>query len=127
MTAYLQRSRDTSRISGLKDISSAIGAYYIDHEKYPDTDPSGCVPKVLESMYLPKGIPTDPQKGRLSDGCDGSQGMTYAYRSFTGTGGVSSFAIATTLENRYGGNSVEPISYFMKDEEFVHLVDTLRK
>ena len=102
MSAYLKRSRDATRISGVKDISSAIGAYYTDHEKYPDADPSGCVPKVLDSsIYLPKGIPTDPMRGRLSDGCDGSQGMTYAYRSFTGTGSMPTFAIAATLENNY--------------------------
>ena len=127
MTAYLKRSRDAARISGVKDISTAIGAYYTDHEKYPDADPSGCVPRVLDSMYLPKGIPTDPRKGRLSDGCDGSQGMTYAYRSFTGTGGVSTFAIAVTLENIYWGNSAEPLSYLTKYEELVHLQDTLTR
>ncbi len=62
MTAYLKRSRDASRIAGVKDIFTAMGAYYADHEKYPESDPSGCIPKVLDTMYLPKGIPTDPTK-----------------------------------------------------------------
>ncbi len=36
MTSYLKRSRDTARISNLKDITSAVGAFYADKERYPD-------------------------------------------------------------------------------------------
>lgn len=37
MTGYLKRSRDAARTSHLKDISTAVGAYYSDKERYPNT------------------------------------------------------------------------------------------
>ena len=41
MTNYLKRSRDAARASNLKDISTALGAYYSDTEKYPNkVDPA---------------------------------------------------------------------------------------
>lgn len=60
MTSYLKRSRDTARIANLKDITSALGAYYADKENYPDTSNQGCVnsgitnTKGLTINYLPK-------------------------------------------------------------------------
>jgi prepilin-type N-terminal cleavage/methylation domain-containing protein len=35
MTGYLKRSRDTARASHMKDVSTALGAYYADQERYP--------------------------------------------------------------------------------------------
>ena len=42
MTGYLKRSRDAARTSSLKDISTAVAAYYADKERYPDGY-QGCV------------------------------------------------------------------------------------
>lgn len=35
MTGYLKRSRDAARASGMKDIATALGAYFADREGYP--------------------------------------------------------------------------------------------
>ena len=35
VTNYIERGRDAARMSHLKDITNAIGAYYADNEKYP--------------------------------------------------------------------------------------------
>lgn len=85
MTAYLKRSRDAARISGTKDISSAVGAYFSDKERYPDATgvaPLGCVGNNtatgLSTNYLPKGLPTDPTANR-DNGC-GANG-NYGYGS----------------------------------------------
>ena len=75
-------TQDNMRQAKLKDIATALGAYYADREKYPDTTPSGCInAKELNGVYMPKGVPTDPIKGRLAPGCDGTDGMTFAYRT----------------------------------------------
>ncbi len=77
-----QRLRDLIRISSLKDIATALGAYYSDREKYPDAIPSGCInTKELTHNYMPRGVPSDPINGRLTLGCDGTDNMTFAYRS----------------------------------------------
>ena len=79
---YLKRSRDVFRIASLKDISTALGAYYADKEVYPATLSSGCInTNEITRNYMPRGVPTDPIKGRLTPGCDGTGGMTFAYRS----------------------------------------------
>ena len=64
MTSYLKRSRDAARTSHTKDITTAVGAYYADKERYPDADTIGCVNSgatQLSTNYLPKGVPVDPQ------------------------------------------------------------------
>ncbi len=43
LTAYLKRSRDAARIAHLKDITTALGAYYSDQEGYPTPIVSGCL------------------------------------------------------------------------------------
>ena len=56
MTGYLKRSRDTARISNLKDITSALGAYYSDTESYPAMAVGGELTStgLLTTNYLPK-------------------------------------------------------------------------
>jgi type IV pilus assembly protein PilE len=45
MTAYLKRSRDAARTANVKDVTTALGAYYADKEIYPDASTviAGCV------------------------------------------------------------------------------------
>ena len=76
MTAYLKRSRDAARISGTKDISTAVGAFFTDRERYPDSEGAtnlGCVGNDsstgLSINYLPKGIPVDPTAANYN-GCN---------------------------------------------------------
>ena len=99
MTGYLKRSRDTARQSSMKDISSALGAYFADQELYP-TASGGCVDStVLNNNYMPKGVPVDPSSGH-NNGCGANKNFGY------GTGGTTNmlFTVIADLENPNGGN-----------------------
>jgi prepilin-type N-terminal cleavage/methylation domain-containing protein len=80
LTSYLKRSRDAARTAHLKDISTAVGAYYSDTESYPSnigTTYSGCINTgALGTNYLPV-IPTDPSSGR-ENGCGANGNYGYA-------------------------------------------------
>lgn len=109
MTSYLKRSRDTARVSNLKDITSAIGAFYADKENYPDANTIGCVgsgaTRGLTVNYMPKGIPIDPQGNSATarnHGC-GTNG-NYAYGSGT-VNSTAAYAVTATFENDNGGNT----------------------
>jgi type IV pilus assembly protein PilE len=96
MTSYLKRSRDAARTAGTKDISTAVGAYYSDKERYPDSD-QGCANSgQLNANYMPKGLPKDPTSS-YNNGCTAVSGY-YGY----GSGVVSNvgiFTITARLEN----------------------------
>lgn len=104
MTGYLKRSRDTARISGLKDISTAVGAYFSDKESYPDADTIGCVHSgQLNTNYLPKGVPTDPSTTN-NNGC--GRNAWYGYGSgVNSTTSTPQFLVISILENTNGGNT----------------------
>ncbi len=64
LTSYLARGRDTSRVSGIKEITTAVSAFTIDNG---GTVPNGtgasnaCVPRSqLAGTYLKSKWPTDP-------------------------------------------------------------------
>jgi type IV pilus assembly protein PilE len=102
MTSYLKRSRDAARTSHLKDISTAVGAYFADKETYPNDD-AGCVSSGstgLNSNYMPKGVPKDPTTGKLN-GCAVAQNYGYGSGTNTTTSSPQFFIIAT-LENDAG-------------------------
>lgn len=112
MSAYLERSRDTARTSHLWEYSTALWAYYADNESYPE--PIGwCIPGLLlaEKWYILSTPLTDPQKKNTYP-CDGSEGMTYAYRVYSDASGISHFLIAAELENLYGWNTFQSIDEF---------------
>lgn len=75
MTAYMKRSRDAARMSHLMTISMNASMYFSDNEKYPEQDLSGCIPNEITTIST-----KDPVPSRLMQGCDGSNGGTYAYR-----------------------------------------------
>ena len=56
MTNYLKRSRDAARASGMKDIATALGAFYSDKEKYPSKAATNCIEEGFSGSrnYLPK-------------------------------------------------------------------------
>lgn len=112
MTGYLQRSRDAARMSHINDISISLGAYYVDKERYPSEVSSGCIPQELIE-YMPRWIPVDPSPGRLTDGCDGTDGMTYAYRSPVIDMPV--FLIGADMETEFGWNSYQDIDELIQD------------
>lgn len=112
MTNYLKRSRDAARTSNLKDISTAVGAYFSDHDNYPNADANGCVNSgALTTKYLPKGLPRDPLTSRAanSNGCT-STTSEYAYGSGL-VWNAPSFAVAWYLENDQAGNTWSVSSY----------------
>ena len=106
MTSYLKRSRDAARTSHLKDISTAVGAFYADKERYPDAN-GNCVNSGstgLSANYMPKGVPMDPQKGAHDNGC-GLPG-DYGYGSgVNATTWAAQFFLSAILENTNGGNT----------------------
>ncbi len=106
MTNYLKRSRDAARASGLKDISTALGAYYSDKESYPAKNGSHCAADAFSGAtnYLPKGMPRDPDTSRSTSSVNGCANGHYGYN--TGTiNGAAAFQLAATFENANGGNS----------------------
>lgn len=48
VNGYTARSRDTSRISAMKNIHLALMTYNVDTESFPKVPQNGCLPKVLE-------------------------------------------------------------------------------
>jgi prepilin-type N-terminal cleavage/methylation domain-containing protein len=112
MTNYLKRSRDAARAAGMKDIATGLGAFYADKETYPTATGgtagnelcTGTGTKaILDTQYMPKGIPVDPTKTYIVNGCP-SMASSYGY----GTGSSSGspyFAITALFENPSGGNT----------------------
>ena len=113
MTGYLKRSRDTARISGMKDISTALGAFYADKERYPIVAGTSAYGKVdtgaLEldpSKYLPKGLPVDPQNSARQNGGNAAAAAYAQYGYGTGTNNSApSYALTAIFENANGGNT----------------------
>jgi prepilin-type N-terminal cleavage/methylation domain-containing protein len=106
MTSYLKRSRDAARTAHTKDISTAVGAFYSDKERYPDHT-TNCVNSGstgLSANYMPKWVPIDPQGNTRSNGC-GTSG-SYGYGSgVNSTNSTPQFFITAILENDNGGNT----------------------
>lgn len=103
--SYFERSRDTSRMSGLNNIALAINMYYLDHDKYPKPLASGCIPTEELKKYL-KTIPTDPVAGRLTQGCNDKNALsTYAYALTKNEKGEQIMLLGADMEVRTAGNS----------------------
>jgi type IV pilus assembly protein PilE len=113
MTNYLKRSRDAARSANLKDISTAIGAYYADMERYPAHN-NGCVPvaTLTGGKYMDK-VPTDPTSTRTDvNGCAGT--ADYGYGNSSGSL-APAFAVTSTFENVNGGNYSGSVGTFTGD------------
>ena len=84
LTAYLARGRDTSRVSGIKEITTAVSAYTIDNGgTVPNGNGTGtCVPRtLLAGTYLKSKWPTDP----VATTAHGNCGTAGEYGYGTGT------------------------------------------
>ena len=121
MTAYLKRSRDAARVAGTKDISSAVGAFFADKERYPDATQVGDALGVgcagnstntgLSTNYLPKGLPKDPSAAH-DNGCGVTTLTNYGYGSgVNATTSTPQFFLTAILENTSGGNTGSIASY----------------
>ena len=68
LSNYLKRSRDAARAANIKDISTALGAYSTDNDKFPDLG-TGCLTAAsLNRTYMEAGTPKDPQSAH-NNGC----------------------------------------------------------
>ena len=111
LTAYLARGRDTSRIAGIKEITTAYAGFLLDKTvsfPTPLASVAGgsnmCVDTGSTngmSSYLPK-FPVDPTSGRTNN-C-GSAGA-YGYGTGVDVGGTNTFSISALFENANGGNT----------------------
>jgi hypothetical protein len=113
MTAYLKRSRDAARASNLKDITTAVGAYYSDREEYPAASSTGCVNATLMNTtnYFPKGMPQDP-KDITQSPCNAATGGkgNYGYGTPSATA-ATGFVVSAIMENANGGNYATTTGY----------------
>lgn len=107
LTSYLARGRDTSRASGLKEISTAVAAYMVDQSIAPALVGTRCAPKAaLSATYLPK-FPVDPVS--THDNC----GTAGEYGYGTGNlGNVPSATFSAIFENANGGNTNTGVSNY---------------
>lgn len=97
-----KKSRDSRRISDLKALQNAFEQYNGDHNGiYPtqETDITGS-----STVYLPSGIPMDPQSGTKYTVQYDGDGLTYcvcAHLEATTTGGNASDASCTFEAGEY--------------------------
>ena len=106
LTAYLARGRDTSRASGLKEISTAVAAYQVDQTKMPATsNGSGpgvadCASGTVLNKQLPK-FPVDPIATRTAS-CNTAGRYGYGTGAINGT---DTPVFSAVFENPTGGNT----------------------
>ncbi len=119
LTTYLSRGRDTARMSGIKEISTGLMAYQIDNGKYPTTPTGWCIPiKDLNTVLYSKSTIIDPIK-KLTPGCDGSDGQTYAYRTWTASNWKTYIVLGAKMESSRSWNSNESIDAITPDTVLV--------
>jgi prepilin-type N-terminal cleavage/methylation domain-containing protein len=106
LTAYLARGRDTSRASGIKEISTALAAYSIDNSGlYPNAQNNFCAPaNILTGSYIKSKWPVDPTS--VTHGNCAPIGTDRWYGYGTGVDALSqnSFTLTAYFENSVGGN-----------------------
>ena len=133
LTAYLARGRDTSRIAGIKEITTAFAGYQLDKLTPPPAITSVtvgtamCVNSAAPNMssYLPK-FPVDPVATRATN-C-GTIGA-YGYGTGTDAGANATFTLSAIFENANGGNTgaVTPYQGFSNTNGNFTPVDTFVK
>lgn len=104
-TSQIQKARDTTRISDVKALQSAVEQVYQDGSEYPHSDLflTGST-GVGVSTYMPK-LPRDPKNGQAcNDGGLGAAGATvclYTYRPAQDDNGIkfAKYIISTGFES----------------------------
>lgn len=134
---YIERGRDAARVSHLKDISNAIGAYFADFNRFPPANPAnnGCLNSwALGSAYFPV-FPVDPLTWR-QNWC-GANGV-YWYATWTWYAGSPQFITTATFEsdwwwnvNNNGSTSVVSLAwtwiFYFSQRTNLDISNTVRK
>lgn len=99
---YIQRWRDTSRLSDVDNLSKALSLYFSENNKYPDADTAGCVDSAALSNYNDKGAIVDPVITH-SNGCDTL--WNYGYAMATNIiSNPNAFSLLAIMEQAFWGN-----------------------
>ena len=100
--SYIQRWRDTARLSDIADLSKALTLHFTEYEYYPDSDAAGCVDDAPLLKYL-ENIPRhDPLDWHWS-GC--STIGRYWYATSTGIlNNPNVFSLLAVMEQPFWGN-----------------------
>ena len=103
MTGYFERSRDTNRQGGLRNLSLSIAAYNSDTGMYPAEDGDRCADAlkttIVEGKYI-NSLPTDPKNGNGVTGCEKSASKSgYGYKLLKNGNAVgASYVLAANME-----------------------------
>lgn len=103
MTGYFERSRDTNRQGGLRNLSLSIAAYNSDTGMYPAADNTRCADALkttlVDGKYI-NSLPTDPKNGNGVTGCQKSASKSgYGYKLLkNGNAAGSSYVLAASME-----------------------------
>ncbi len=140
LNGYFERSRDTNRQGGIRNVVQALIAYNVDNNSYPKAETSTKCLKDIKDKITTKGdngivyissLSKDPKKGHGMAGCvDGDDATGYGYTTLK-TGGESTdngnaFYIVGNMEikgnSNYGSGAEE-----LKNVDALENVGELRK
>ncbi len=100
-SGYLQRSRDTHRITALSTLTRALQLHFNDNEAYPTSTTNGCIDDIQVAKYNDGTMPKDVIP-TYDNGC-GSNGR-FGYGRSTGIVIVpDAYLIVAKMENKVGG------------------------
>jgi len=114
LQGYILRSRDTSRMMVIRDVSNSLSSYSSDHDVYPNAWThqiftwyapglnDGCIPRdiLLDGGYI-GAISSDPISNR-DNGCWNNS--YFWYGSWVSVVGFPRFIITAFFESEYGWN-----------------------
>jgi len=111
MTGYFERSRDTNRQGGLRNISLSLSAYQIDNSKYPDlVDTAECVLPTLSGALMGTGtkyiqaIPKDPKSNHGVKDCGNATNGGFGYKPLKSIAAEptpgNAYALAARMESK---------------------------
>lgn len=106
LTSYLERSRDTNRTTSMRNISTAIGTYYTDNNKFPETtgkclkDIKNIIVNQTQNVTYLKALPKDPKlaSNKIDNSCN-ETGYAYLLSSDKNT-----YVVASKVEVATNGN-----------------------
>lgn len=108
MTGYFERSRDTNRQGGLRNIALALSAYQIDKSQYPETGSDSCADTALKTElngYI-TALPKDPKKNYGVTGCEAADKGGYGYKTIKDVSGTAAaaYVLAAKMESKGNAN-----------------------
>lgn len=101
-SAYIQRWRDTARLSDIADLSKALTVHFSEFDYYPESEVGWCVPDAPLLRYTENVPKHDPLPTRWG-GC--SVNGKYGYATSTGIiNNPNVFSILAVMEQPFWGN-----------------------